>query len=342
MSEATSIADEKETTGLKMPFWLSIIIPVYNSEAYLAEALDSVAANMTPEIEVIAVDDGSTDRSSDILTNYRQLLDMTIISRKNNGQGMARNTGVCAARGEYLYFFDSDDRVTAGCLEKLRSRLATDRWPDVLLFSATTFRDSNAGDIEFSADYDRGLELRRGRQRDAVSLLIEKHGFFVQPSTYVSKKSVWDQHQLMFPKSLYEDELLFLQLMTCVTTVSVTRIKWFERRIRHGSTMTRDQTQAHEAGRRHNLRYTLELAGPAAREPNRYGKSLRRYMCVSAIVYIQTAKNVGSRLDWRLLRTAFTSIRSIYLQLLLIGHLLPIQNQVKAVRRRFRAVTTRR
>lgn len=97
---------------------VSVIIPVYNVEAYLEQCLDSVTAQTLKEIEIICVDDGSSDRSLDILKEY-QARDprIQIICQKNAGAGAARNAGLKKAQGEYLSFLDSDDFFAPNMLE---------------------------------------------------------------------------------------------------------------------------------------------------------------------------------------------------------------------------------
>lgn len=91
---------------------ISIIIPVYNASAFLAEALDSVLTQTLTSIEVVCVDDGSTDSSGDILATYcMRDRRIRVISQTNAGASVARNRGLDAALGEYVYFADADDRL---------------------------------------------------------------------------------------------------------------------------------------------------------------------------------------------------------------------------------------
>lgn len=86
---------------------VSVIIPVYNRERYLAEAIDSVFAQTYPAIELIVVDDGSTDRSAEVAQQY--LPRLSYHYQSNGGIGSARNAGIALATGEFLAFLDSDD-----------------------------------------------------------------------------------------------------------------------------------------------------------------------------------------------------------------------------------------
>ncbi|HIY14355.1 MAG TPA: glycosyltransferase [Candidatus Alistipes cottocaccae] len=91
---------------------VSVIIPVYNVERFLTRCLDSVVAQTLREIEIICVNDGSPDRSIDILNRYAVQDDrVRVISQENRGLGGARNRGVDAAAGEYVLFVDSDDWI---------------------------------------------------------------------------------------------------------------------------------------------------------------------------------------------------------------------------------------
>ncbi len=105
---------------------LSIIIPVYNAEKYLAECLDSCLNQDIPaeDYEIICVNDGSTDGSAEILERYaREHSNVRFITQPNGGVSVARNTGIDAARGEYIWFVDADDLIQRNCLAGLRRRL---------------------------------------------------------------------------------------------------------------------------------------------------------------------------------------------------------------------------
>lgn len=101
---------------------LSIIIPVYNVEQYLERCLDSCLKQdlSVTDYEIIAVNDGSTDRSLDILNDYAdKYTNIKIISQQNEKQGAARNKGLNSAKGEYIWFVDADDWIEENCLLKL-------------------------------------------------------------------------------------------------------------------------------------------------------------------------------------------------------------------------------
>ena len=92
---------------------VSVIVPVYNTEKYLEECIRSLTEQTLSSLELIFVDDGSTDASPKILERYRARdpEHIRVITQKNAGQGKARNVGLAAATGEYVGFVDSDDYV---------------------------------------------------------------------------------------------------------------------------------------------------------------------------------------------------------------------------------------
>lgn len=117
---------------------VSVIVPVYNSKRYVRTCLDSLLAQTLKEIEIIVVDDGSTDGSSDVLDEYAgSHSNIKVIHQSNQGQGLARNAGVSVAKGKYIGFVDSDDYVDCSMYEKLYS-LITGADADVAVCKANS------------------------------------------------------------------------------------------------------------------------------------------------------------------------------------------------------------
>ena len=98
---------------------ISVIIPVYNVEKYIRECVESVLNQTLKDIEIIAVNDGSRDNSIKIIEEYLSDARLRIINKENGGASFARNIGMKAARGEYIYFIDSDDFIEEDVLEIL-------------------------------------------------------------------------------------------------------------------------------------------------------------------------------------------------------------------------------
>ena len=126
---------------------VSVIVPVYNVEKYLEECVDSLIGQTLKEIEILLIDDGSTDSSGDICDRYAQQYDnIHVIHKENEGQGKARNIGLLRVHGKYVYYMDSDDLLEKDSLHFLYDE-AERKQLDVILFSAECFSDET--DIEF-------------------------------------------------------------------------------------------------------------------------------------------------------------------------------------------------
>ena len=99
---------------------ISVIVPIYNVEKYLAKCIDSIINQTLTNIEIILVNDGSTDNSRKIIDKYdKKDSRIKVIHKKNGGQGSARNAGLDIAKGEYIGFVDSDDWIDSNMYENL-------------------------------------------------------------------------------------------------------------------------------------------------------------------------------------------------------------------------------
>ena len=123
---------------------VSIIIPVYNVEKYLRQCLDSVLAQTYTNLEVILVDDGSTDLSNAICREYCEEDSRFRLYRKENGgASSARNVGLDKSTGEYLYFLDSDDEISRDAIAKMLA-CACDNQADLVFIEARSKREDGA------------------------------------------------------------------------------------------------------------------------------------------------------------------------------------------------------
>lgn len=105
---------------------ISVIIPVYNNENYIDKCLDSIIKQTYHNIEIIVINDCSTDNVEEIIMKYKNI-DDRIIYLKNNqniGVGATRNIGISISKGKYIYFLDSDDYVESTCLEELHNAIS--------------------------------------------------------------------------------------------------------------------------------------------------------------------------------------------------------------------------
>ena len=122
---------------------VSIIVPVYNVEKYLRQCMDSIVNQSLKEIEIICINDGSTDNSPQILEEYAQKdKRIKIINKRNEGVGTARNTGMEYATGEYIGFVDSDDYIDKKMYENLYTNAKSNK-SDMVMCPAYVFDDNN-------------------------------------------------------------------------------------------------------------------------------------------------------------------------------------------------------
>lgn len=120
---------------------VSVVVPVYDVEAYLPECLDSLISQTLADIEIICVNDGSPDKCGEILKRYAAKdKRITVIDQPNGGLSVARNTAMERARGKYLAFVDSDDALKPDALEMLSSRAEAEGL-DHIIFAAQVFYD---------------------------------------------------------------------------------------------------------------------------------------------------------------------------------------------------------
>ena len=131
---------------------LSIVIPVYNVEYYIAQCLESILNQSFKDLEIICVNDGSTDNSLSVLQDYKAKDDrIIIIDQKNEGSGVARNAGLSIAKGEYVYYVDGDDWIEDNALEKIivkADKLNT----DILIFGGLSYYEGKGKNGGYSAD----------------------------------------------------------------------------------------------------------------------------------------------------------------------------------------------
>ena len=121
---------------------VSVIVPVYNSEKYIAEALDSILASDYADIEVICVDDGSRDKSLEILQKYA-LGDsrVRVYSQQNSGACVARNYAISLAKGEFILPVDSDNKITSTFISRAMAVMLSDAEVKVVAPRAEYFGD---------------------------------------------------------------------------------------------------------------------------------------------------------------------------------------------------------
>lgn len=220
---------------------VSVIVPVYNVEDYLEECVDSLVGQTLKEIEILLIDDGSTDSSGAMCDSYAQKYgNVSVIHKTNGGLGDARNVGFSAAKGKYVYFIDSDDFLELGALQFLYEE-AENKQLDIILFSAESFSDEE--EIRFNPDeYKRTKflnEVKSGKEM-FINLYSAREYYASIPLRFYNRE-FFEKNGYKFPDIIHEDEFPgFLSLIEAERAECV-EYKFYKRRFRKGSIMTSEK-----------------------------------------------------------------------------------------------------
>lgn len=179
---------------------VSIIIAAYNTEKYIRTALDSIFNQTLEEIEVIVVDDGSTDSTKDIIESFRKKYEFKYISHSTNKKlGQARNEGIKNATGEYIMFVDSDDYIIPTAAEELYNE-ATDDNADIVIFDYVLKRLNKNKRELVSTNFEDGQIIPR--EVALKELLMQKNGIKGYACMKFFKTSLIKENNIMFDDRL--------------------------------------------------------------------------------------------------------------------------------------------
>ena len=220
---------------------ISVILPIYNVAPYLDATFQSVINQSLKDIEIIAVNDGSTDDSESIIQKYKQQ-DPRIISlyQENQGQSVARNTALQHATGQYIYMMDSDDLLANPDALQICYDYAEKNKADFIFFDGESFSDGEA--LRYSWNTKRTHLVEENKQYDGEFLLnlmldTQKHNCVVW--LLLINHEYLDRIGLRFyPGIIHEDEL-FTTILT-LKSDSIYCLKqqsFIKHRIRSASTM---------------------------------------------------------------------------------------------------------
>lgn len=200
----------------KNPF-LSLIVPVYNVEKYINDCLTSIINQSFEDYEVVLVDDGSTDTSGYIADTYAQKDErISVIHKENGGLSSARNAGIQACTGEYLFFIDSDDILDTECaLEKIASCLRETK-PEVLLFPPKEY-DETLTNIVISHDEGKWQQNKIYNSLDILDeLYYENSPWVTMAMTKIINKDFCIANSLYFVDKIYhEDDEWISRTLNC-------------------------------------------------------------------------------------------------------------------------------
>lgn len=177
---------------------ISVIIPVYNTEAYLIRCIDSVLSQTFQDFELICINDGSTDKSDYILKRYaRKDKRIHLIEQKNQGQSVARNVGLDRAKGKYICFLDSDDSLPVWALETLHGIAESAKAP----VAVSRCMKGTAPNHPFSYRI----------HRPALSAFVKDRRIFSAPHNKLYRADILTHHR--FIPGIYFEDWPFLTIL---------------------------------------------------------------------------------------------------------------------------------
>lgn len=218
---------------------VSVILPVYNVAPYLAEALDSILNQTLREIEVIAVNDGSTDNSQAIIEEYQQRDGRIVAFRQENqGQSAARNLALRHATGEYIYMMDSDDVLSSADVLQTCYDYAKVNEAEFIFFDREQFTEDH---VSFKVGVHSTQYAEENKRYDGESLL----NLLLDTTSY--NCVVWlllINHDFLkrtglqfYPGIIHEDELFTTELMLSSSAVYCLKQTYVKHRVRSMSTV---------------------------------------------------------------------------------------------------------
>lgn len=214
---------------------LSIIVPVYNVEIYLSKCIESIIQNQSQEIEIILINDGSPDNCGEICDSYAGKDGrIKVIHKANGGVSSARNAGIDAAKGKYIWFVDADDWIEPTSVETMIENIKT-IGADLYIFSHKRIMNSDVREVNVVdkvVKLDRDFNLQ-GFIRDYY--FTYKIGF--TPWNKVYRREIIEKNRLRFDlqESFGEDLLFNLQYYLHIKNVYISNLTIYNYFVRDGS-----------------------------------------------------------------------------------------------------------
>lgn len=222
------------TDSIKPPK-ISVIVPVYNTETYLRQCIGSLLSQTLEDIEVICVNDGSTDKSLAIIEEYMKKDDrVKLITQENCGIAAARNKGRYLARGEYIAFMNSDDYAKPDMFQKLYES-AKEYDTDITMCAVTTLDASSMSFSDVEAYYT--LELFNEEYNDRAIRPDETYDFMfrlcVSPWNKIYRREFMEKKHITFTKGVrFEERLFYMESYLSAAAISIVKSPLLVHRIK--------------------------------------------------------------------------------------------------------------
>lgn len=219
---------------------VSVILPIYNVASFLEETFDSIINQTLKEIEIITVNDGSTDNSADIIKKYQQL-DSRIIPlyQKNQGQSVARNLALQHAKGQYIYMMDSDDFLNNPNALHTCYEYAIKNEADFIFFDGESFSEKGTSRTSWNTKRTHLLEENKSYNGEfLLNMMLDnrKHNCVVW-LLLINHKYLKRIGLSFYPGIIHEDELFTTILTLKSDSIFCLKQSFVSHRIRNCSTM---------------------------------------------------------------------------------------------------------
>lgn len=205
----------------------SIIIPVYNVGNYLRECIESVIKQSRVSYEVILVDDGSKDESTQICDEYTQRYDfISVIHKENGGLSDARNKGIDIAKGEYILFVDGDDYIGGDSLRAIADVIEKEKHPDVVCLELVKFFENSSKTIAMEDGIDKKIsELKNDKLYEYLADLPK---YPASACTKAIRRQLFFDYDLYFVKGLLSEDLEWsIRLFLAAKTICYCPYKYY-------------------------------------------------------------------------------------------------------------------
>ena len=220
---------------------LSIIVPVYNVESWLNKCIDSLLDETYEDIEILLIDDGSTDKSGEICDKYAlKNKKIKVFHNKNQGLSYSSNFGIENATGKYVMFVDSDDYISDKKIVEKFINILNDEKSDFIYTSYCRFNDGKDDEITeiLSIDIEKN-EIKNKSGIDILALLIEKNNYHHAAYLKICNRKFLIDNNLFFKEGIYhEDAEWSPKLFYYSKKISIYSEPYYMRRMRENSIIT--------------------------------------------------------------------------------------------------------
>lgn len=192
---------------------VSVIVPTYNNEKYLANCLNSLLVQTFQDFEIIVIDDGSTDQTTKLLEAYKTNPSVRVHTQPNSGISVARNQGLKLSRGKFISFVDSDDCVTPDFLEKLIAPLLQNPNIDITVCGYQEIYQDHKISHPLNPQIITGTEATK-------NFLLKQQDFDILIWNKLCRKSLFDNHAIYYPVGqIHEDNLTTYKLFAAAKKI---------------------------------------------------------------------------------------------------------------------------